>query len=120
MLYTILIILGFVLVSTLIILLIRFIFFLQKIIENVNQNINEITNEVKAVRKDISCALEGVDILLNDAANTIDKTNKVFSQMKNAIDTISVPVTKVQKYTSIVGTFLGTLKGKLKSNKKNI
>ena len=117
MLHTILTLIGFVLVSILVILLIRFVLFFQKTIQNINSNINDITNEIKGVRKDISNALVVFDKFLENAVNTIDKTNEVVSQMKNIIDTISVPITGVQKYTSAIGKFIEVFKSKLKTNR---
>jgi predicted PurR-regulated permease PerM len=120
MLHTILTLIGFVLVSILVILLIRVILFLQKIFANINTNINEITNEIKGVRKDISDALSGIDKLLSNATNTIDRTNEAVSQMKNVINIFSAPITGVQRYTSAIGKFIEAFRDRLKSNKKRL
>jgi len=117
MFYTILILIGSILSSILIICLVRFILIFQKVIQNISSNINDITNEIKGLRTDVSAALGRVDKLLDNAVDTIDETNRVITQMKNVMDTISAPITGIQKYSSAVGKFMVAFKGRL--NKKN-
>ena len=120
MLHTILTIIGFVLVSVFVVLLIRFVLFLQKVFTNINSNINEITNEIKAVRRDVSDALSGVDKLLLNASDTIERTNEMVTHMKIVVDAISTPISGVQRYTSAVGKFMKTFKEKIRSNEKRL
>jgi len=114
MLNTILTIIGFVLVSVLVVSLIRFVLFLQKVIGNINNQINTITDELKDIKKDISNALAGIEKFLENAVQTIDKTNDVVAQMKNVTDTIFAPIRGVKRITSTIGNFFSAVRNKNK------